>query len=338
MSRKNSVMGFLSEPKAAKLAPMLNVRNLVFDYPGHRALDDVSFSVDPGTITALVGPNGAGKSTLMRVCAALDQPFSGQVLLAGEDIHADPRAAHRRMGFLPDFYGLYDELTVEQCLHFRAASQGVAASARAAMVLAAAARLEIADRLGQKAGTLSRGLRQRLAIAQAVLHEPHFLMLDEPAAGLDPAARIGLSAVLRHLAGEGMTILVSSHILAELQDYSSHILMLKDGRLVEHAALSEIAWRSGEITVDIRLAFAAPDQHLAAKLGGLSGIELVSCGIDEAVIRVDADPARRATILASVVATGLPLSSFVPDRRNLQDIYLDRMQEVGVTLLDPPRP
>ena len=238
------------------------------------------------------------------------------------------------MGFLPDFYGLYDDLTVAQCLLYRAASQGISKQDRDMAVAAAAARLEIADRLEQKAGTLSRGLRQRLAIAQAVLHAPDFLMLDEPAAGLDPAARIGLSAVLRHLAGEGMTILVSSHILAELQDYSTHILMLKAGRLVEHAPLSVIAALPGAARIEIRLDFAAPDSNLASRLGALPGIELVSCGLDEATIRVDADPAHRAAVLSQVMAAGLPLAAFAPERRNLQDIYLDRMRDAP--LLEAP--
>lgn len=318
---------------------MLTVQNLVFDYPGHRALKDVSFAIDAGSITALVGPNGAGKSTLMRVCAALEQPFTGQVLLDGADIHKDPRAAHRQMGFLPDFYGLYDELTVEDCLAYRAASQGVPRSDRAMVIATVAARLEIADRLQQKAGTLSRGLRQRLAIAQAVLHEPRFLMLDEPAAGLDPAARIGLSAVLRQLAGEGMTILVSSHILAELQDYSSHILMLKNGRLVEHAPLAAFAASTIE-RLEIRLDFAPSDHDLAARLTSLPGIEMITCAGNAATILVDAEPAQRAMALARVVATGLPLLSFAPERRNLQDIYLERMKERDtddVGLLEGPK-
>lgn len=318
---------------------MLRVQNLVFDYPGHRALNGVSFAVEAGTITALVGPNGAGKSTLMRICAALEQPFSGHVFLAESDIHENPRAAHRRMGFLPDFYGLYDELTVAQCLTYRAATQGIPKANRAAIVTAVALRLDIADRLQQKAGALSRGLRQRLAIAQAILHEPQFLMLDEPAAGLDPAARIGLSAVLRQLAGEGMTILVSSHILAELQDYSTHILMLKNGHLVEHAPLDMIA-DSGGAWLDIRLDFATPDRTLPARLAAIAEIEVVSCGVDAAVVRVAADPAIRAAALARVVASGLPLSAFAPERRNLQDIYLDRMKDADgsdVLFLEGPK-
>ncbi|WP_374382177.1 ABC transporter ATP-binding protein [Dongia sp.] len=304
---------------------MLEVENLVYDYPGHRALDAVSFTIERGSITALVGPNGAGKSTLMRLCAGLEQPFSGHVRLDGADVHANPRAAHRRMGFLPDFFGLYDDLSVAQCLEYRAAAQGVPAAQRKSVALAAAERLEIADRLGQKAGTLSRGLRQRLAIAQAVLHEPSFLLLDEPASGLDPSARIGLSGVLRNLARDGMTILVSSHILAELEDYSTHILMLRQGRVVEHAPLITM----GAVTerrVEIRLDFARPVVELRKRLIAIGNIEVLSCGSDEAVVVSDPDPIARAAMLASVLAAGLPLASFSPERRSLQDIYLARMK------------
>ncbi|WP_374312605.1 ABC transporter ATP-binding protein [Dongia sp.] len=304
---------------------MLEVENLVFDYPGHRALDDVSVRLERGTITALVGPNGAGKSTLMRLCAALDQPFSGTVRLDGEDVHANPRAAHRRMGFLPDFFGLYDDLTVAQCLQYRAAAQGVPRAQRKTVAETVAERLEIADRLGQKAGTLSRGLRQRLAIAQAVLHEPSFLMLDEPASGLDPSARIGLSGVLRNLARDGMTILVSSHILAELEDYSTHILMLRQGQVVDHAPLTTM----GQVTerrVEIRLDFARPITELRRRLIAIGSIEVISCGIDEAIVVSDPDPSARAAMLVSVIEAGLPLASFAPERRSLQDIYLARMK------------
>jgi ABC-2 type transport system ATP-binding protein len=316
---------FPKPPKEGTLGIMLEVENLVFDYPGHRAIDAVSLTIERGSITALVGPNGAGKSTLMRLCAGLEQPFSGHVRLDGNDVHANPRAAHRRMGFLPDFFGLYDDLTVAQCLQYRAAAQGVPAAQRKSVALAAAERLEIADRLGQKAGTLSRGLRQRLAIAQAVLHEPSFLMLDEPASGLDPSARIGLSGVLRNLARDGMTILVSSHILAELEDYSTHILMLRQGRVVEHAPLVTM----GAVTerrVEIRLDFARPVVELRRRLIAIGNIEVLSCGSDEAVVVSDPDPIARAAMLAAVLAAGLPLASFSPERRSLQDIYLARMK------------
>src|ERR1044072_3459514 len=151
---------------------MIRVEHLIFDYPGHRALDDVSFEIKPGTITALVGPNGAGKSTLMRVCSGLERPFAGRVPRQDTDVHESPREAHERMGYLADFFGLYDEMTVRQCLEYRAAAQGVSKQTQCDAVELAAGRMDLSDRLNQRAGELSRGLRQRLAIAQATIHNP----------------------------------------------------------------------------------------------------------------------------------------------------------------------
>src|SRR6185369_9813264 len=165
------------------------VDGLCFDYPGVRALDGVGFELERGTVTALVGPNGAGKTTLLRCLAALETPLAGRIEVAGVDVLESPREAHRRLGYLSDFFGVYDALTVEQCLVHAAAAQGVEQAAVAAAVRRTAERLGLDDRLRTVAGTLSRGLRQRLAIGQALVHAPALLLLDEPAAGLDPEAR-----------------------------------------------------------------------------------------------------------------------------------------------------
>ncbi|HEY4162246.1 MAG TPA: ABC transporter ATP-binding protein [Dongiaceae bacterium] len=307
---------------------MIRVRHVIFDYPGHRALDDVSFEITPGTITALVGPNGAGKSTLMRVCSGLDRPFAGKVLLQDLDVHEDPREAHRRMGYLPDFFGLYDEMTVRQCLEYRAAAQGVPGNRRRAAVERAAERMEIADRMKQRAGELSRGLRQRLAIAQATIHNPSFVMLDEPASGLDPEARIGLAAALKSLCAEGMTIIVSSHILAELDDYSTHILMIRDGRIVEHAPIGAMeAAATEQVTLSIEL--AVPDPRLAVILGSVPGIVVDRADERAAVLTSTGGVAARQALLKSLVDAGLPVIGFAAEKPRIQDTYLARMRAAG---------
>jgi ABC-2 type transport system ATP-binding protein len=315
---------------------MLRVRHGIFDYPGHRALDDVSFEVAPGTITALVGPNGAGKSTLMRVCSGLERPFAGKVLLQDIDVHENPREAHRRMGYLPDFFGLYDDMTVRQCLEYRAAAQGVAGGARRAAVERAAERMEIADRMKQRAGELSRGLRQRLAIAQATIHNPVFVMLDEPASGLDPEARIGLAAALKALCAEGMTIIVSSHILAELDDYSTHVLMIRDGRIVEHAPIGAIEADAERVTISIEL--AAPDPRLAAILGGVPGIVVDRAGEKAAVLTATGGAAARQALLKELVDAGLPVIGFAAEKPRIQDTYLARMRAAGNKQAESKRP
>jgi ABC-2 type transport system ATP-binding protein len=307
---------------------MIRVRHLIFDYPGHRALDDVSFEIKPGTITALVGPNGAGKSTLMRVCSGLERPFAGKVFLQDLDVHEDPREAHRRMGYLPDLFGLYDEMTVRQCLEYRAAAQGVDGRRRGAAVERAAQRMEIADRMKQKAGELSRGLRQRLAIAQATIHNPSFVMLDEPASGLDPEARIGLAGALKALCAEGMTIIVSSHILAELDDYSTHILMIRDGRIVEHAPIGAMETDAADrVTISIELAM--PDSRLAAILGAVPGIVIERADERGALLTSKGGAATRQALLKGLVDAGLPVIGFAAEKPRIQDTYLARMRAAG---------
>jgi ABC-2 type transport system ATP-binding protein len=304
---------------------MIRVEHLIFDYPGHRALNDVSFQIAPGTITALVGPNGAGKSTLMRVCSGLERPFAGRVRLQDIDVHENPREAHERMGYLPDFFGLYDEMTVRQCLEYRAAAQGVSQQKQAKAVEVAAARMELSDRLNQRAGELSRGLRQRLAIAQATIHNPVFVMLDEPASGLDPEARIGLASALKTLCAEGMTIIVSSHILAELDDYSTHILMIRDGRIVEHGPLSALESAAMEHAT-ISLELAVPDSRLPEILAAVPGIVVERVDAQRATLSTNGGSTTRQALLKGLVDAGLPVIDFSTEKVRLQDAYLARMR------------
>jgi ABC-2 type transport system ATP-binding protein len=298
---------------------MISVRGLVFDYPGTRALDEVEFTLEGQTITALVGPNGAGKTTLLRCIAGLDTPYAGEIQVAGLDVLDRPRESHRCLGFLADSYGLYDDLSVEQCLLYRAAALGLPPAERATAVRLAAGRLAIDDRLRHKAGTLSRGLRQRLAIAQSVVHHPPVLLLDEPASGLDPEARVGLAETLLRLKEEGMTIIVSSHILSELEDYSTHMLVLRGGRLVESRALSAAGDGRGA-SVTLRLAHA--DGRLAALLGAEAGVgELMVEGLT-ASFHFAGTIGERALLLRRLVAAELPIADFSGERESLQELYM----------------
>jgi ABC-2 type transport system ATP-binding protein len=301
---------------------MIAVQDLVFDYPGTRALDDVSFSLEARTITALVGPNGAGKTTLLRCLAGLDTPFAGRVTVAGLDVLSEPRQSHRRMGFLADSFGLYDDLSVEQCLLYRAAALGLPPGEQSAAARLSAERLALADRYRQKVGTLSRGLRQRLAIGETIVHHPEVLLLDEPASGLDPEARIGLAETLRHLRDEGMTIVVSSHILSELEDYSTHMLILRAGRLVDQRALSAPA---GGSAVVLRLAVA--DKRCEGILKDETGI--TGLVVEGAVARFHfaGDDVARALLLRRLVEAGLPVADFAVERERLQETYITRVGE-----------
>jgi ABC-2 type transport system ATP-binding protein len=295
---------------------MLKAENLIFDYPNKRALHGVSLTVENGEIVALVGRNGAGKTTLLRCLIALSRPRSGRVTMNGLDIHQAPRAAHRHIGYLGDFVGLYDGLSVRRCLYHAASASGSPKSERHSGLRLAAERLGLVDHLDALAGQLSRGQRQRLAIAQAIVHQPELLVLDEPAAGLDPEARTRLSDLILKLRDEGMTILVSSHILAELEDYCTTMVMIDDGRLIDTEKSQPRNHR-----FRVRLAISRADlADLAAKVKGV--VEVSSDDGLEAIVTLEGGTARPETLLAALVSAGLPVCAFGPEQWRLQDSYL----------------
>lgn len=300
---------------------MIRVEHLTFDYPGIRALNDVSFQLPKGSITALVGPNGAGKTTLLRCLAALEEPVAGRISINGMDALVNPRACHRRMGYLSDFFGLYDELTVRQSLFHAASIHDIPPNSLEKAAFLAAARLVIADRLETKSGKLSRGLRQRLAIAQAIVHSPEVLLLDEPASGLDPEARHSLAGLFLKLRDEGMTILVSSHILGELEEYSTDMLVLRQGQIMSYEPVTITPGKGTAVRIACFLARSV--EGLDESLSKIEGIDDVRI---EDSLRFDFacsdNSEMQHKLLRELMDLGLPVSGFAPERRRMQDAYL----------------
>jgi ABC-2 type transport system ATP-binding protein len=300
---------------------MIEVNDLVYEYPTTRALKGISLAIPAQSITALVGPNGAGKTTLLRCLAALEAPYSGTVLIDGLDTRDHPRQIHERLGYLPDFYGLYDDLTVRRCLLYAARSRNIAADKADNAVARAAGRVGLVDRIESRAGELSRGLRQRLAIAQTIVHEPKVLLLDEPAAGLDPQARRDLSTLLLALRDAGMTLVVSSHILAELQDYSSEMVIIENGRM---AGGKPIQVRDVERPRYI-IELATPRADLREFLAARAGIEVVEVSENNALITFTRNAASRARLLRDLVTAGFDVASFGESSKGLEELYFSRV-------------
>ncbi len=298
---------------------MIEVRGLSYEYPGLRALADVSFDIARGTITALVGPNGAGKTTLLRCLAGMERPLSGSIRVNDIDVIEEPRRSHRHVGYLSDFFGLYDKLTVRQCLRYVGAANGLAADALAATVADTAAELGIHERLDQRTGELSRGLRQRVAIAQAIIHGPTVVLLDEPASGLDPEARYALGELFLTLLRRGMTLLVSSHILAELEAYSTHMLILRGGQLVEHRALAQ----SLETTTHMEVRSLDGAASLGAALAREALVTELAVDGDTVRFTFKGDEQQRAALLHALLATGLRVSHFAAVAEDLQQSYIN---------------
>jgi ABC-2 type transport system ATP-binding protein len=254
--------------------------------------------------------------------AALEVPMSGEITIGGENIHEDPRACHRKLGYLSDFFGLYDELTVRQCLLHAAASRGIHAGEQSRVTEQAAERLGLADRLAVKAGALSRGLRQRLAIAQAVVHGPQILMLDEPASGLDPEARHSLAELFLTLRGQGMTLVVSSHILSELDEYSTDMLVLREGRILSHDPIETVA----ESALRLRLTLTAAVDGLHGWLCGLPGVSAVEVDGRSVNLSFNGDTTAQHQLLRTMIEKGLPVCSFAEQQRNMQSAYLESVR------------
>jgi ABC-2 type transport system ATP-binding protein len=297
------------------------VTDVRFAYDDAPALRGVSFAAAPGSVTALVGPNGAGKTTLMRCIAGLEPPEAGSITVAGVDVVAAPREARMRMGFLQDFFGLYERLSVRRVLDHAARSRLVPAGERERRIAAVAGALGLTPLLDRGSAELSRGQRQRVAIGAAIVHGPAVLILDEPAAGLDPEARAELAALIRTLAAGGTTLLVSSHILAELEDYSTDVLMLEQGRVIGAGPV-----RAAGRTITLTLA-GADAATVAGRLAREAAVS--SIAVEEGGIRFSfaGDDAAQAALLAALVREGVPVLAFAERHASMQDIYLARLRE-----------
>ncbi|MEX0607449.1 MAG: ABC transporter ATP-binding protein, partial [Halofilum sp. (in: g-proteobacteria)] len=268
----------------------------------------------------LVGPNGAGKTTLLRCLAALDTPFAGRVSIAGHDTVVQPRQCHRRIGYLSDTFGLYDTLTVRQSLSYMALAHHLPPGRISERVIEVSVALGLEDRLEQRTGELSRGLRQRVAIGKAIIHQPQVLLLDEPASGLDPEARNALAELFRQLRDLGMTIVVSSHILAELEAYSTHMLVLREGHIQAHRALDAPS-PNGPATA-LRVRAAGDLTALLAWLNGHPAVTDTHVRGDEITFGLAADTDAQEDLLRDLVGAGFPVLEFAEQRLNLQERYL----------------
>lgn len=296
---------------------MINVQHLDFYYGNTQALYDVSVELPQGSITGLIGPNGAGKSTLMRCMAGLEIPTSGDVLLDGLPILDNPRDSFSKLGYLPDFFGLPDGLSVIQCLTYAAKSRGIPDARLPDLLLETVRLLNLEHKLYAKVSNLSRGQKQRVGIGQVIIHRPKFLLLDEPASGLDPEARHELSLLLLKLKDEGMSILVSSHILSELDEYCSHMLVIKGGRVQAFQSVND------DVNEDqtVSLQFVGLDESIFERVRNTEGVKQAEWNNHAITVILDAGEEARAALLRKLFEQNLPLSEASVIKASLLNSY-----------------
>lgn len=302
---------------------MIDIQGLDFYYDRQQVLYSIDLHVPAGSVTGLVGANGAGKSTLMRCMAGLERPASGEVRFEGVPIFEDLRAYFRHVGYLPDLFGLPSGLTVLQCLAYAARSRGVSQSALSAAIEKTVNLLNLQDKINADVRQLSRGQKQRVGIGQIIISSPKFLLLDEPASGLDPEARHHLSLLIKQLQQEGMTLLVSSHILSELDEYCTHMLAINDGRILSYQALAEGAsqqWVVIELD-DVQSA-------LATLRGWAEIVATKAHSHGVAVCIADGKNARQA-LITRLVGEGLSPSAIYVEKASLLESYQSSLRQKG---------
>ncbi len=225
---------------------MINVRNLTKAYGSVKALSDVTFSVGTGEVIGLLGPNGAGKTTLMKVLTGYLQPDSGTAVIDGLDVLESPMEVQQKIGYLPENAPLYPELTVQSYLQLIADLRGINGARRLECISEAVYATGLVDRLTRPIGQLSKGYRQRVGLAQAILHKPGLLILDEPTSGLDPTQIMEVRRLIRRLAGKS-TVLLSTHILSEVEATCDRVIIIMNGRIKAYARLSELSTKAGAV-------------------------------------------------------------------------------------------
>lgn len=302
--------------------PALQVRGLTFSHEAKPFFAGLSLEIAAGTVTALVGPNGAGKTTLLACLAGVLVPHAGTVRVAGADFAQDAREVRRRTGYLPDTCGVWKELSVLGNLQHMAAAYGLPDAAQCARDTASLLGLD--EMLDRRPGTFSLGQLRRLQLGMAVIHRPRLLLLDEPASGLDPEAREALAGLIAAMRNEGTAVVVSSHILAELSDFSDHLLLLDSGKIAEHRALENVLGRR------VRMVLAEPNEDARAFIAARAeaeDVELLENG-REIVFSLsgndDGDYAKHLALLLRELlrATDCEVCGLsVVGRENLRDAY-----------------
>lgn len=302
---------------------MIEIKGLTKKYGSLYALQDLNLIVEDGTVFGFVGANGAGKSTTFSILSTLLQPTAGDAFVNGSSVIHNPREVRRQIGYMPDFFGVYDQLKADEYLDFYGASYGLTPKEREVLIPKLLELVNLEQKRYEYVDLLSRGMKQRLCLARALIHDPKILILDEPASGLDPRARIEMRDILKELKAMGKTILISSHILPELAEMCDNIGVIDSGKLIAQGSVAQIqAQLQHERVLRIKLAESTnlasaffendpfvskltlkPEKHL---------IELLYKGSEQDQI----------ILLRNAIAQGLPILSFAEEETDLEDVFM----------------
>ncbi len=301
---------------------MLEVNNLAKSYAGFQAVRGISFSLEPGEIFGFIGSNGAGKTTTIRMIATLLEPSAGSASVDGFDIWNDPMEVRRRLGYMPDFFGLYDDVKVWEYLDFWAAIYSIPARERNAVIDNVLELTDLTVKKQSMVSSLSRGMQQRLCLAKCLVHDPMVLLLDEPASGLDPRARAELKELIAELGKMGKIIVISSHILPELADFCTSVGIIEQGEMKAVGPISDISRNlRDEKILEIRLLDKATEagMFLHGKPGVLNTHVMGSTTLK---VEFNGDHQSQAELLAALISNEYMVIGFTEEAADLEDVFL----------------
>jgi ABC-2 type transport system ATP-binding protein len=320
ISTNRAIRGRIDELESSP--PLLRVESLRVQFGALRAVDDVSLTLRGGDLLGLIGPNGAGKTTLLRAIAALGPVARGRAMLLGERIAAGESGVLRQIGFTPDNPWVYEEMTVRKFLRFIAMGYELSAGEMEERIDFWLEKVWLSEKADQKMKELSRGMRQRVGIARTLLPNPALVLLDEPAAGLDPLGRVQFRQLLCNLRDQGKGIIISSHILADMSEYCTHIGIMAHGKMIQYGTVAEISGAGNGQRCRYTLRLAHPVARLGQLLSEIAGVSGIEENNNLVTLEFESDADAAAGLLKELVKRELPISSFSANAPGLEEAYL----------------
>ncbi|MBB4824102.1 ABC-2 type transport system ATP-binding protein [Sporosarcina luteola] len=304
---------------------MIEIKGLTKKYGSFTALDNLHLTLNEGTVFGFVGANGAGKSTTFLILATLLQATSGEVHINGVNVREKPAAVRKLIGYMPDFFGVYDQLKAEEYLDFYGASYGIPADERKKLIPQLLELVNLSHKRSSYVDLLSRGMKQRLCLARSLIHDPKVLILDEPASGLDPRARVEMRDILKTLKKMGKTIMISSHILPELAEMCDEIGVIDNGKLIAHGSVAEIQMKlQGEKVITVKVAVHAINEAISffEEQPHISSIDMLESG-DGITFKYVGSEGEQISLLQQAVKKDIPVVSFMEHVTNLEDVFME---------------
>lgn len=290
-------------------------------YGKFTALDSLSMNITENSIFGFVGPNGAGKTTTMKIMAGLLKADSGGIYINGEDILKNPKSIRDKIGYMPDFFGVYDDLKVSEYMDFYAGTYYIPYAERGTLIDNLLEVVDLTDKKDTYVDSLSRGMKQRLCLARSLIHDPELIILDEPASGLDPRARVEIKEILKELREMGKTIIVSSHILPELAEMCSEIGIIDHGKLVTQGTVNEIMNRINKKRL-VKVKLSNGKENLIRLLKEQSTVKEITENTDNVEFAFEGTNDNLTSILRNIIMNGIPIYSFAENEGNLEEIFM----------------